>query len=117
MKGLQGYYVVQPRPQKYAPDGILRGSGLQSFRPTGVHVLLQTASLVGALLILLGYAANQRGWTGPEQRWYNLVNLVGALLLLWVAIVDQRVGFIILEVVWALVSIPPLIKPPTRKTA
>lgn len=80
-------------------------------------MFLQSASLIGAVLILVGYAANQRGWTGPEQRWYSLVNLVGALLLLWVAIEDQRIGFILLEAVWALVSIPPLIRPPKGKAA
>ena len=80
-------------------------------------MLLQSASVVGAMLILVAYAASQRGWTGPEQRWYNLVNLVGALLLLWVAIENRSVGFIILETVWALVSIPPLVKPPKRAPA
>lgn len=80
-------------------------------------MFLQIASLIGALLILVGYAANQRGWMGPEHRWYSLVNLVGALLLLWVAVEDRRMGFILLEAVWALVSIPPLIRPPKRKTA
>jgi len=32
------------------------------------------------------------------------------LLLLWVALVDRRWGFILLEAVWALVSIPPLLR-------
>ncbi|MEZ4415981.1 MAG: hypothetical protein R3E10_09500 [Gemmatimonadota bacterium] len=74
---------------------------------------MQIVSLVGALLILSAYVANQRGWLGPRHRAYSLVNLIGALLLGWVAIVDNRWGFIILEGVWALVSIPPLIRPPT----
>ncbi len=78
---------------------------------------VQILSLLGAALILVAYAANQRGWMGPERRAYSLINLLGALLLLVVAIVDQRVGFIILEVVWALVSIPPLIRPPARAPA
>lgn len=71
-------------------------------------MVLQLASLAGALLILAAYAANQRGRIGPGDLAYNLMNLVGALLLLWVAVVDRRIGFIILEVVWAAVTLPPL---------
>lgn len=72
-------------------------------------VLLQVISLAGAALILAAYVANQRGWTGPARMDYNVANLAGALLLGWVAVADRRLGFILLEVVWALVSIPPLI--------
>ncbi|MDX1567688.1 MAG: hypothetical protein R3223_07795 [Longimicrobiales bacterium] len=68
----------------------------------------QLLSVVGAALILVAYAGNQRGWTGPDRPAYNLMNLVGALLLLWVALVDRRAGFILLESVWAAVTVPPL---------
>lgn len=69
---------------------------------------LQLASLAGALLILAAYVGNQRGWIGPDDAAYNVMNLAGALLLLWVAAVDRRVGFILLELVWAAVTLPPL---------
>lgn len=72
----------------------------------------QIISVLGATLILVAYGANHRGWMGPPDRIYNLINLLGALLLLWVAIVDDRWGFILLEVVWAAISIPRLIRPP-----
>ena len=72
-------------------------------------MLLQVISLAGATLILAAYVANQRGWSGPTRKGYNLANLAGALLLGWVAVADRRMGFILLEGVWALVSIPPLI--------
>ena len=71
-------------------------------------MLFQVISLAGAALILGAYVANQRGWSGPTGTAYNLANLVGALLLTWVAVVDRRLGFILLETVWALVTIPPL---------
>lgn len=79
---------------------------------------VQLLSVAGAALILLGYAGNHYGWFGPRDRSYNLVNLVGALLLLWVALVDMRWGFIVLEAVWAAIAIPPLFRtgseaPPT----
>lgn len=78
--------------------------------PTVFHQLL---SLSGAGCILWAYVANQRGLLGPERPLYSLLNLVGSLLLLWVAIVDVRWGFIVLEAVWAAVSIPPLLRPRT----
>lgn len=72
----------------------------------------QIGSLAGALLILSAYVLNQRGVIGPWHRMYSGMNLVGSLLLLWIAIVDQRWGFILLESAWALASIPPLLNPP-----
>ena len=79
-------------------------------------VLFQLVSLVGALLILIAYLAINKKWMMPDHRLYNLLNLVGGVLLLWVAIADQRIGFVILEATWALVAIPPLFRrlEPTR---
>ncbi len=69
----------------------------------------QIISVLGAVMILVAYAGNQRGWMGRESAWYNLLNLLGSGLLAWVAILDRRVGFIFLETAWALLSIPPLL--------
>lgn len=80
-------------------------------------MLIQIVNLLGAGLILGAYGANQRGWIGPPDRSYSLMNLVGALLLLWVAVVDVRWGFILLEAVWAAISVPQLISPPERTRA
>jgi hypothetical protein len=78
-------------------------------------MLMQAVSLTGAILILAAYVANQRTWLSPADRAYSLMNLVGALLLGYVAVIDNRWGFILLEGVWALVSIPPLFRrSPTR---
>ena len=68
----------------------------------------QIVSLVGAFCLLSAYGAGQMGRTGPHDRRYSAVNLLGAGLLLWVAIVDWRWGFILLETAWAANSIPPL---------
>ena len=70
----------------------------------------QLISLLGAGMILGAYIANQRGLLSPADRTYNLLNVVGSALLAWIAIVDRRAGFIVLEVVWALVSIPGLLR-------
>ncbi len=71
---------------------------------------MQVVSLVGAFLILIAYAGIQRTWLKPQSKLYALLNLVGSLLLLWVAVNDRRMGFILLEALWALVSIPPLLR-------
>lgn len=73
----------------------------------------QIVSLAGAFLILAAYVANQRGLLGPRNRLYSLMNLVGSLLLLWIAVIDDRWGFIVLETSWALASVPALIRPPS----
>ena len=70
----------------------------------------QTISLIGAACLLIAYVASQAGRMRTTSAMYNLLNFVGSGFLAWVAIHDRRWGFIILEVVWALVSIPPLVK-------
>ena len=72
-------------------------------------MVYQIISLAGAILVLVAYAGNQRGWLDKSRPPYNLLNLVGSGVLAWVAIVDQRWGFIFLETAWALLSIPPLL--------
>ncbi len=70
----------------------------------------QSVSLVGALLILIGYVALQFGWMGRENRMFNVLNFVGSALLAWVAIVDWRIGFIVLETAWAILSLPGMFR-------
>ena len=67
-----------------------------------------------AIMILLAYAGNQRGWMDRQRPTYNLLNLVGSGLLEWIAIADGRIGFIFLESAWALLSIPPLLSRPAK---
>lgn len=73
-------------------------------------MFFQTISLVGAACLLIAYVASQTGRMRTASAAYNLLNFVGSGLLAWVAIHDRRWGFILLEVVWALVSLPPLFK-------
>ena len=70
----------------------------------------QIIAIVGAGLVLGAYAALQRGVFSADDRLFNLMNLVGAWLLTWVAVVDRRWGFIALEFTWGLLSIPPLLR-------
>ena len=71
----------------------------------------QIISMVGAFLVLAGYVSLQRGWLDREHRSFSALNFFGAALLTWVAIVDWRIGFIVLEGAWALLSLPGMIRP------
>jgi hypothetical protein len=68
-------------------------------------VLLQVISVLGAFAILGAYAANLLGWLGPANLSYSVANLIGSGILTFIAIVDQQLGFLLLEGVWALVSL------------
>jgi len=70
----------------------------------------QAFSIAGALLVLLAYAANQRGKLGRADAAYNLLNLVGSGVLAWVALDGRQWGFLLLNGCWAVLSVPPLFK-------
>ncbi len=70
----------------------------------------QSFSIAGALLILIAYAASQRGNPGRNDASYNLMNLVGSAILAWIALDGRQWGFLLLEGTWALLSIPPLLR-------
>ena len=60
--------------------------------------------LRGACLEAVAFAALQRGTMKPNEPVYLALNLVGSVVLTAAAIVDFDWGFLLLEVVWALVS-------------
>jgi hypothetical protein len=64
----------------------------------------QVIQIIGALIILGAFAANQLGELGTDSRLYLLLNLVGSVILCILAVIEGQLGFILLEGVWAAVS-------------
>ena len=71
----------------------------------------QSASFVGAMLILVAYAGHQMGWMNPRRAAYNILNAVGSAILGYIAFHPFQVGFVVLEVAWTLISIYALVRP------
>ena len=70
----------------------------------------QVLQVIGAVLILAGFALAQTGKVSVEATSYLIVNLVGSALLGVLAYQDRDWGFVLLEVVWGLVSLWALVK-------
>jgi len=64
----------------------------------------QLVQIVGALLILAGFAAVQFDRMRPDSRLYLALNLAGSAILAVLAYVESQWGFLLLESVWAVVS-------------
>ena len=70
----------------------------------------QLLSLVGAAVILTAYIGLQVGRFTQKDRLFNAMNFLGSAMLTWVALEDWRIGFIVLEGAWALLSIPGMFR-------
>jgi hypothetical protein len=79
--------------------------------------MLQVISVLGALAILGAYAANLFGWVTPSNLSYSVANFLGSAVLTVIAVIDQQVGFILLEGTWALVSLWSIVSVLRRGTA
>lgn len=64
----------------------------------------QLIQVVGALLILAGFAAVQFDRMRPDSRLYLTLNLIGSAILAVLAWHESQWGFLLLEGVWAIVS-------------
>lgn len=74
-------------------------------------MLRQAASFVGAMLILVAYVGHQMGWMDSRKAAYNLLNAVGSGILAYIAFHPFQIGFVVLEVVWTVVSIYAWLRP------
>ena len=67
--------------------------------------MLQVIAVVGALAILAAFAANQVGRLDPSRLTYQAMNLLGSGVLTAIAVIERQWGFLLLEGVWALMSL------------
>jgi hypothetical protein len=68
----------------------------------------QAIQLIGALIVLSGFIANQRFGLSSDSVSFLLANAVGTTILAIVAGVNGDLGFLLLEGVWAIVSFTSL---------
>jgi hypothetical protein len=71
--------------------------------------MLQVLSLIGALAVLGAYLAIQTKKLDAESAVYQALNFGGSVALGAVAVVVFNYGFILLNVIWALVSLRALL--------
>jgi hypothetical protein len=87
-----------------------RGYQAHPLHDGNLNMMSQAISLTGAFLVLGAYFALQRRWLASEHRLFNAMNFVGAGLLTWVAAEGGQLGLILVEGVWALLSLPGTIR-------
>jgi hypothetical protein len=66
--------------------------------------MAQLVQILGSLLVLAAFAANQRGRLATTSRSYLLLNLVGSAILAVLAVHERQWGFLLLEASWAAVT-------------
>jgi hypothetical protein len=76
-----------------------------------ISMARQAASFAGAMLILVAYVGHQWGWMDSRKATYNILNTIGSAILAYIAFHPFQVGFVVLEVIWTLVSAYALVKP------
>ena len=70
----------------------------------------QLVQVAGSLLILAAFAASQAGRLPIDSQVYLVLNFVGSAILAVLAWIDQQWGFLLLEGVWAIVSLWSLVQ-------
>jgi hypothetical protein len=71
----------------------------------------QVTSFVGALMILIAYIGQQLSWMDSRKAPYNILNLIGSSILAYIAFHPFQIGFVLLEITWAVISLYVLLRP------
>ncbi len=78
--------------------------------------LIDGIGVVGSFLIAGAYFAATRGRLNAEGPAFNLMNLIGALFILWSLWYRPNAGAIMIEVLWCLIAASALIRWVLRRT-
>ena len=70
----------------------------------------QLVQVAGSILILAAFAASQAGRLPIDSQLYLALNFVGSAILAVLAWIYQQWGFLLLEGVWAIVSLWGLVQ-------
>lgn len=71
---------------------------------------MQIISTVGAFLCLFAYVGHQLKWIDSRKALFNICNMFGGGILLYVAFHPFQLGFVVMEATWAIISVYGLIK-------
>src|SRR3712207_762020 len=66
---------------------------------------IQIVSVLGSLLVLLAYVANQLGWLRAPGLDHAFANIAGSGILAVIAALEEQWGLLLLEAAWASVSL------------
>ncbi len=71
--------------------------------------------ILGAALLLVAFALDELDILADHSPGFNLLNLLGAGLLAWYAVLLDSWPFILLEGIWALIALRYLVKAVSQK--
>ncbi len=69
------------------------------------HDPLTVAGIIGTAIIVGAYFANQQDWLSSRDWRFTLANLIGSLLILSSLYVEWNLPSVIIELIWAAISL------------
>jgi len=72
--------------------------------------LIDWLGVLGSILIASAYLAVTRAWVDAARPAFNLINLVGAGLILWSLWYRPNAGAIMIELLWICIAVTALVR-------